>query len=246
MHMNSYKGKQLLSLIREGDYAHAGEEAAIELALRNEPKRPDQLILDVGCGRGGTAKYVHDHGWGKVVGLDWEPNSIARAREVYPDIEFHACDVVDAASMINRKFDLIYFFNSFYAFGDQARALAGLSQLAKESTRLVIFDYTDRGGYADNPLVYDGKPFIPHPLHLDHIVDLFKQTSWELLSIEDISPDYDRWYDALVQRMDQKRDQLIGVVGAETVDHVRMQYMGLLKALRDGILGGAIVIAKHR
>src|SRR5262245_54062872 len=116
MHMNSFTGKRLLSLIRESDYAHAGEEEAIELALRNEARRPEQLLLDVGCGRGGTADYVRNHGWGSVVGLDSEPDSVARARQVYPEIEFHVCDVTEAASVIGRKFDLIYLFNSFYAF----------------------------------------------------------------------------------------------------------------------------------
>lgn len=30
--MNSYLGQRILSLVREGDYAHAGEEEAIDLA----------------------------------------------------------------------------------------------------------------------------------------------------------------------------------------------------------------------
>src|SRR5262245_53766859 len=118
MLMNSFAGKELLSLIRDGDYAHAGEEEAIELAMRRYPKRASRLILDVGCGRGGTAQYVHDHGWGRVVGIDRELDSILRARQVYPGVEFHACDVLDAADVLNRRFDLIYLFNSFYAFGD--------------------------------------------------------------------------------------------------------------------------------
>jgi SAM-dependent methyltransferase len=112
MQMNSFSGKQLLALIRESDYAHAGEQEAIEMTLRNYPRRTDQLLLDVGCGRGGTANYVQELGWGRVVGLDSEPDSIAHARQVYPAIEFHACAVVDAALVLGRKFDLIYLFNS--------------------------------------------------------------------------------------------------------------------------------------
>jgi hypothetical protein len=52
--MTSVTGKQLLALIRESDHAHAGEEEAIELTLRNNPKCTDRLLLDVGFGRGGT------------------------------------------------------------------------------------------------------------------------------------------------------------------------------------------------
>src|SRR5207248_1914854 len=111
MRMNSFQGKQLLALIREGDYAHAGEKEAIEIALRSYPKQPDRLILDVGCGRGGTAKYVQDQCWGTVTGLDTDPDSIAHAGRVNPGMQFYACDVVDAASIVARQFDLIYLFN---------------------------------------------------------------------------------------------------------------------------------------
>jgi SAM-dependent methyltransferase len=243
--MNSFPGKQLLSLIRDSDYTHAGEEEAIELALRNEPRQADQLLLDVGCGRGGTAKYVQDHGWGRVVGLDWEPGSIARARQVYPAIEFHACDVVEAPSVIGRKFDLIYLFNSFYAFEDQPRALAALAQLARGPGRLVLFDYTDRGGYDDKPLQCDGGPFIPHPVTLSAIGDMLRHAGWELSHVEDITGAYDRWYDALLQRMDSKRAKIIDSVGADGLAFVRGQYAGLLAAIRGGTLGGAIIHAKQ-
>ncbi len=53
MDMNSPMGKQILALIRDGDYAHAGEEEAIELTLKNVSKDPGRRVLDVGCGRGG-------------------------------------------------------------------------------------------------------------------------------------------------------------------------------------------------
>jgi len=245
MQMISFTGKQLLARIRGSDYAHAGEEEAIELAFRPVPRRPNQLLLDVGCGLGGTAKYVQDHGWGTVVGIDLEPDSIARARQAYPRIEFHACDVVQAGSVIGHKHDLIYLFNSFYAFADQPRALASLAQLAKPSGQLVLFDYADRGGYDSNPLMCDGEPFIPHPVRLSLVGDILQRAGWQLTEVEDLTAAYDRWYDSLLQRMDGKRDQVVDVVGAEGFNFVRSMYAGLLSTIRDGRLGGAIVRARR-
>src|SRR6185312_7479553 len=46
--MNSYLGQRILSLVREGDYAHAGEEEAIELAMSDVEKDSHRVILDVG------------------------------------------------------------------------------------------------------------------------------------------------------------------------------------------------------
>ena len=212
MQMDSFSGKHLLALIRESDYAHAGEEEAIEITLRNYPRRVDQLVLDVGCGRGGTANYVQNHGWGRVTGIDADTDSLARARQVYPEIEFHACDVVDAAAELRGPFDLIYFFNSFYAFANQARALTVLGGLARDSGRLVLFDYTDRGGYRDNPLWCDGLPFIPNPIELSAIGATLRQADLELLEVEDLTAAYDRRYDTLIQRMDARRAPIVNSV----------------------------------
>ena len=79
--MNSFDGKRLLALVRGGDYAHAGEEEAIEIAFRGMAKRPEQSILDVGCGRGGTIAYLHRNGWtSTAAGIDRERDSIDYAR----------------------------------------------------------------------------------------------------------------------------------------------------------------------
>src|SRR5262249_4545449 len=158
---------------------------------------------------GGTARYVQDRGWGTVVGLDAEPDSVARARRVYPGVEFHACDVIDAAPVLDRQFDLIYCFNSFYAFADQPRALAALAPVAAPRGRLVIFDYTDCGGYDDTPLTCDGEPFLPHPINVREIGGMLRQAGWQLVAVEDLSAEYERWYSGLVRRIDQKRPALV-------------------------------------
>jgi cyclopropane fatty-acyl-phospholipid synthase-like methyltransferase len=60
--MNSPQGKRILALVREGDYAHPGEERAIDLIFSSLPRDAAREVLDVGCGRGGTADYVRAHG----------------------------------------------------------------------------------------------------------------------------------------------------------------------------------------
>src|SRR5262249_19872453 len=143
-----------------------------------------------------------------------------------------------------RRFDLSYHFNSFYAFADQPCALAGLARIAKDSGALVIFDYTDRGGYDDTPLRCDGEPFLPHPVNLATIGDMMRQAGWTLAATEDLTESYDRWYSALLQRIDQKRAALTEAAGAEGFAFIRKQYAGLLGAIRDGSLGGAIIHAR--
>jgi len=76
------------------------------------------------------------------------------------------------------------------------------------------------------------------------IGDMLRRAGWQLLEIEELTPAYDRWYESLVQRMDRKRARIIDSVGAEGFAFVRGQYTGLLAAIRDGTLGGAIIHAR--
>src|SRR5271168_691621 len=108
MNMNSFEGKRILALVRDGDYAHAGEEEAIERSFRSIPKNPGHRLLDVGCGRGGSAEYLRRQGWGEVVGIDRDSDSIEYARATYPEVGFHVCDVLEIPRTVARDFNIIY------------------------------------------------------------------------------------------------------------------------------------------
>lgn len=132
--MNSFVGKRLLALVREADYAHAGEEEAIERVFADLPKCADRRLLDVGCGLGGTADYLRREGWGRVVGLDRDGDSLGHARARYPEVEFVEGDVGEAPRLLPRTFGQIYLFNVFYALEAQREALAALRAVAEGSS----------------------------------------------------------------------------------------------------------------
>jgi len=241
MNMNSFEGKRILALIRDGDYAHAGEEEAIERALHSVAKDPRNWILDVGCGRGGSAEYLRRHGWGNLMGIDRDNDSIAYATATYPDIEFHACDVLDVPAKVTREFDVVYLLNAFYAFADQRKALAALRKVAKPGARLVIFDYAISGPRTEKDLSVEGQVFIPHPIQLSAIGDLVRASRWEPGAVEDLSADYTRWYAAFVERIRRKQDEIEKVGGAEWYRFVLSMYSGLYDVISSRKLGGAIV-----
>jgi len=239
--MNSFQGKQILALVRDGDFAHAGEEQAIELALQQVPKDPNQQILDAGCGRGGTAAYMQYHDWGRVTGIDVEPKSIAHAREAYPDLTFICCDINEVAMRLKRFFDVITLFNVLYALPDHAAGLRLLASRAKSKARLVVFDYVDRGNYQDAPLVDSGRLFLPKPLILADLAKTLQKGGWRLQSANDLNHDYERWYVALVSKIKAKRDAIEKSAGPDAFEHVLGLYNGLLLAIREGRLGGAVI-----
>jgi len=243
MNMNSFEGKRILALIRDGDYAHAGEEEAIERALRSVKKNSQSWNLDVGCGRGGSAEYLRRHGWGNLAGIDRDNDSIEYAKATYPEIEFHTCDVLDVPATVTREFDVIYMLNAFYAFADQRAALAALRKVAKPKARLVIFDYAISVPPSEADLSVERQVFIPHPIQMSGIGDLIRESGWETGAIEDLSADYTRWYAAFVERIRRKQDEIEKVGGDEWYRFVLSMYSGLHDVIASGKLGGAIVHA---
>ncbi|MGF6228219.1 SAM-dependent methyltransferase [Inquilinus ginsengisoli] len=241
--MNSFEGMRVLSLVRDGDYAHAGEEEAIELAMRPFEKRPDQIIVDAGCGRGGTAHYLQARGWGKVVGFDIEPASIATARRTYPGVEFHVCDVGEADRTVGTRADILCMFNAYYCFPDQVRALRTLRHIATDRTRMMIFDHVNRGSYDPHALMDAGRPFLPSPPLLSRIPDVLDSAGWRVTDVEEAHDSYVRWYAALVSKIEAKRSDILALAGAAGYGHVLSLYRGLLQAATQNSLGAAFIRA---
>ncbi len=239
--MNSFDGKRLLALVREGDYAHAGETEAIARTFSNVTRRPEQSILDVGCGRGGSADYVSRGGWGRVAGIDRDRESIEYARAHYPDIRFDACDVLDVPRTLAQRFDVIYMLNAFYAFDSQRDALAALRGVAADSARLLIFDYLDRGGFDADPLVLDGAAIVPLPIDMSRTTADLDAAGWKLTSAEELNADYLRWYGDLVARIERKRLEILALGGEDAFKYMASVYGGMLEKIERGLLGGVLL-----
>jgi SAM-dependent methyltransferase len=241
MNMNSFEGKRILALIRDGDYAHAGEEEAIERAFHSVPRNADSWLLDVGCGRGGSAEYLRRGGWGHVAGIDRDPDSIGYARATYPEVRFHICDVLDVPRTVGRDFDTIYMLNAFYAFTEQGDALAALRKVARPGARLVIFDYALGATANEESLAVGGQMFIPHAIRLSEISAMLREAGWEPGKVEDLNAEYARWYAAFVERIRLKRDAIEKIGGTDWYNFVLSMYSGLHGVIAAGGLGGAIV-----
>jgi SAM-dependent methyltransferase len=238
MDMNSPLGKEILALVRKADYAHAGEEEAIEIVFKDMPKDPKRLLLDVGCGRGGTAEYVQRKGWGAVVGVDIDSDSIEYARRKYPGVEFMAADAMNLAQGLPRRFDIIYLFNTFYALSDHLRALRQLRALSHEPGEVFIFDYLLR---SKDRQEFPFKEW--NPLDFSIIQKLFPAAGWRVTRTDEISALYAKWYKELVLRIDAASDAIIALGGREWLDFVRTFYGKIVDAIERNLLGGAIVCA---
>ncbi len=241
--MASYKNKQLLSLIRDGDYAHAGEEQAIELLMGNVQKNPVNKILDVGCGIGGTADYIHRNGWGRVTGVDIDAEAVHYAKASYDIVDFHTVPVEELSSSFRKKFNVLYLFNSFYAFKNHRKALEEMAKVATPGATLLIFDYYNRNGFKDPSQARGENIIIPNPVNLNEL-DTFRDACWKVVKVQDISEQYVGWYVSLLTTIDSKRSVVVRKFNQAKFDYLRQTYQDILNELIKKTIGGIIIVAR--
>lgn len=238
--LNSPEGKQILATIRQGDYAHPGEEDAIAISLAGLSPGPAQRVLDVGCGRGGTAEWIRRQGWAKVTGIDRDADAIAYAGQRYPLVNYHSCDVLALEQAELGQFDLICLFNSFYAFAEQQAALQQLQAIAAPSAALRLFDYAQPTQRALPAALGDE---IGRPLVLDRIEGQFTTAGWQHVDVVDLTDHYISWYGAFLDKLSFCRSTISRTHGSDWYDFFSQWYGALHQALRTGDMRGVLVRA---
>jgi cyclopropane fatty-acyl-phospholipid synthase-like methyltransferase len=229
---NTTEFKKILALVRGNDFAHAGEAEAIDLVFNNLPKNPQQILLDVGCGLGGTANYIAKQGWGKPVGFDIDATTIQYAKDHYTQIEFHQSDVNTAAEVIKIKADIIYIFNAFYAFSDQNLALGELRRLAHAKTILVIFDYVN---------LTPGPAKIRGAINPSTISTQLIDHGWQVNSMLNLNAEYEYWYQNFFNRLQRKKPEIIAAANLETFEYAYDKYLAILNDIKAKLIGGTLI-----
>ncbi|WP_299494164.1 methyltransferase domain-containing protein [uncultured Shewanella sp.] len=239
--MNSPQGKCILAMVREGDFAHPGEEQAIVDAAVGLPKNKSSHILDMGCGRGGTANWFHTNGWGKVVGVDIDDTSIDYAMRQYPEVAFYAQDVLSLSKLKLADFDLMYLFNVFYALNHQAEVLTALRKQCRTGGHLLICDYTlSAHQIKPNCLGLE----IGQPIAMNTIGQWLSEAHWQLETFEDWTEKYIDAYVAFVAKLKSKQSAIVQLFDDAWYQYALTWYQTLLQELQAGNIGGGKFIIK--
>lgn len=239
--MSSAKGKEISSLARGGDFAHAGETEAIALVFDHLGKDPSRRLLDVGCGRGGTAQYLYERRFGFVHGFDIDEASISYARSRYAPLEFRCLDARRCAGHYGGTFEIVYLLNVLYLFGqrDQLRCLQQLRRLADEQSLLVLFDYTAKtpNGGSGTGSVYRNRW---HPIDLAGFPAMSEAAGWSIAEFADYSDHFRRWYAAMLEKLHARHDAIVEIADEEWFEAARRIYQSHLDGIESGLLGGGV------
>lgn len=238
------QSKQLLAFLRHGDFAHPGEVEAIKLAMNPISKQPKQHLLDVGCGLGGTAHYLQQAEFGKVVGLDIDNDLITYAKKRYADLSFIHGDVLQVKSLVNQLFEVIYCFSSFFSFSSQQDALHALASIASPHAELVIFDYS-RFSYEliESPFHWSKTATQFNAIYVPELTDVLLNAGWRFKRSVDITYQFEQWYETLLQQFESRQTEIEKQFEPSLVNKMYEGYRQLLLAIKAKKIGGVVVYA---
>lgn len=236
----------LLSTLRDGDYAHAGDMQAIDLVLKEvlsiNPNIKNGKLLDVGCGFGGTLEYLKTQGFQDLYGIDINQASIDYARSKYAGINFIQMDALEADNLRD-KFDLIVLFNSIYAISDKTKLLQFLNKIANPNAILVLFDYSVK----DNKKTLDIKDFAGktmYPIGLTPFSQNLKEANWNILQINDLSKQFIIWYEQFLDKLFKQKKSLESKFLKTDIEQVENSFSYFLSELKTEKLGGIVIYAR--
>lgn len=247
--------RELLAAVRKGDFAHPGEAQAIDIVLSsmddaliqstrlNDVVPESRNVLDVGCGLGGTAHYLKEKmGW-SISGIDLDANAIAHARQAYDGISFLHGNILEANKLFPlQSFDMLYLFNVLYAFENKINVLKILSSMGKPGSLLMISDYAVKSPNLDDDLFdFAGRQI--HPLNIATIEATLEQGSWSLLKSVDLNEQYLKWYSHFITQLGLHKEKLLSDFTERAYTKVEALFSEMLKKIKQGHLGGAIVFA---
>jgi ubiquinone/menaquinone biosynthesis C-methylase UbiE len=240
------KTRLLLSKSNQGDFAHAGDREAINLVLDKvqnlSPQILNQNSLEIGCGFGGTANYIHQNGLKKIWAIDIDQSAINYAKSTYQNINFQKADATKITDFFDKDFfSLIYMFEVASAITDKAILLQQAKAVSKQGSILVILDYTQKINTNHSNIPSTFNP----PLKLKEIQLLCQVIGWEIVEISDITPNYVIWHQKLLNNIEEKYNSLIATgFTKEEIELVYNNFNTALTQMKENQLTGTIIIAK--
>lgn len=151
------------------DEFHTGGVKATEALLSRLEISPEMRVLDIGCGLGGTARYIAQHYGAHVTGIDLTPVFVAvgqalNARVGLDDrIDLQVASALDLP-MQDASCDLVTMLHVGMNIAEKDRLFAEAARVLKPGGHFAVFDVMEGAGDGDLifPLPWSTVPATSH------------------------------------------------------------------------------------
>lgn len=122
--------------------------------------RPGSHVLDVGCGTGGTTRYLAEKSGARFVGIDSSEPAIARAQEIaaiFPEWLAFKVGTMDALDFSPGSFDAVIAIESLDLCQDLSSTIRQLNKLLRAGSQMALFYTYTADGPQDTLSATDAK-----------------------------------------------------------------------------------------
>lgn len=170
---------------------HIGGRKATEYLVSKLNLRPQQQVLDIGCGIGGTARYIAAQTGNQVTGIDLTPEFIAVARALSTRVKLDGKLRFETASALNMPFDDASFDTAVTLhvamnISDRVSLYGEIARVMKPGSVLGVFDVMKKN--TDDlvfPLPWAQSPAASHLETAQETADLLTAAGFVVSEIED-------------------------------------------------------------
>ena len=193
-----------------------GRESTAELAGRMT-WTPGLRVLEVGCGLGGSARYLTSEHGARVTGIDLTPDFVATARELTERVGLGAAVSFQQASALDLpfpdgSFDVVWTEHAQMNIEDKRTFYASLARVLVPGGRLLFHDiFQGPGGPPHFPEPWADSPSISFLEPPEAVRALLAEVGLSVTDWEDRSEVSLAWFRAMFERVAKEGPPALGL-----------------------------------
>jgi ubiquinone/menaquinone biosynthesis C-methylase UbiE len=193
-----------------------GRESTVELAQKAGLER-GLRVLDVGCGIGGSARYLNTE-WGVTVsGIDLTDEFVSVGRELNQMvglsdvIDLHVASALDLP-FEDGSFDVVWTEHVQMNIEDKAGFYGELARVLRPGGKMVFHDvFAGKGGSLHFPVPWADNAAISFLIDVDAVFSLIQGLGFESVVWDNVSAESTEWFAATLKRMDEVGPRPLGL-----------------------------------
>jgi ubiquinone/menaquinone biosynthesis C-methylase UbiE len=201
--LNQLRPKDLAPVV---EFHVRGREATVELA-HLAGLWPGSRVLDVGCGLGGSVRYLADEHQCRATGIDLTREYVETARSLAERVGLAAKAQFIQASALDipfagGSFDVVWTEHTQMNIGDKSRFHSEVARVLKPGGRFVFHDILQgEGGEPYYPLPWANDASISYLAKVESLRGLLRDARFSILAWEDRSQKSLEWFTAATEKV---------------------------------------------